>query len=223
MEYNSGNYDKYMTRNPLKRTMVSKLNNKILNTVRDAVKGCLVEKGADSANTTIHILDAGCGEGFLSSFLLAELGERNVEITGLEYTLEAIHIAREMNPNIEFIQGDVMKMPFGTDSFDIVLCTEVLEHLPDPVAALAELVRVTKHMLLITVPNEPWFCMGNLLVLKNVRRLGNPIDHINHWTFFGFSSFLKRNSVEQWNMGKSFPWTIARCVVNEGNNRTMQS
>lgn len=75
-----------------------------------------------------------------------------------------------MNPSVEHIQGDITRMPFCDHSFDIVICTEVLEHLEKPGAALKELKRVAKKFILITVPHEPWFCLGNLLVLKNVSR-----------------------------------------------------
>ncbi len=55
------------------------------------------------------------------------------------------------------IEADVQNLPFKDNSFDIVTCFEVLEHVPDPVAAMKELRRVCKHRLLISVPNDPWF------------------------------------------------------------------
>lgn len=81
--------------------------------------------------------------------------------------------------------------------------------------ALSELLRVSRDTLIISVPHEPWFCIGNLLALKNIRRLGNPIDHINHWGYTGFRRFLNAHSSQRWNMDRSFPWTIAECKVNE--------
>ena len=207
MKYNSGNFDKYMTRNPLKREMVSRLNDRILHLVQNSMA---VRQNAQCDSSVAKILDAGCGEGFISNLIFRNC--KDVEITGLEYTEEALQIAREMNPLATFVQGDIAKMPFASRSFDIVLCTEVLEHLADPLAALAELLRVAKGALIITVPHEPWFRMGNMLVLKNVTRFGNPIDHINHWTFTGFKSFLNKNTEVSWTVEKSFPWTVAYCA-----------
>ena len=204
MVYSSGNYDKYMTNNPLKRAMVKKLNNKIIKLVEEDAVKC--QRG-HSDEWHVRILDAGCGEGFISGLLYSNL--KTVEIIGLEYTTEALQMAQRMNPNLTFIQGNIFEMPFESQSFDIVLCTEVLEHLPNPDAALAELLRVTGETLIITVPHEPWFCMGNMLALKNVTRFGNPIDHINHWTFDGFCTFLRDSSQVEWQFDKSFPWTIA--------------
>ena len=207
MKYNSGNFDKYMTKNPLKREMVSKLNEKILHHVQASLA---VRKVMNKKSDVVRMLDAGCGEGFISNLIYTNC--KDVEITGLEYTEEALRIAREMNPYITFIQGDIVKMPFASEFFDIVLCTEVLEHLTNPSAALSELLRVAKGTLIISVPHEPWFRMGNMLVLKNITRFGNPIDHINHWTFKGFKHFLSRHSMESWTVEQSFPWTVAYCT-----------
>jgi len=78
----------------------------------------------------------------------------------------------------------------------MVLCTEVLEHLENPEKGLKELIRVSSKYILLSVPNEPFFMLENLVRLKNVSRLGNDIEHINHWTFFGFRKFLKKHNVK---------------------------
>lgn len=203
MQYNPGNYEKYMTKNRLKRKMVERLNEKIVNHIK-----CLC---AEVGKEKVKILDAGCGEGFISDLIYRNV--ENVQITGLEYTEEALKIARQMNENITFVQGDIYQMPFEDNAFDIVLCTEVLEHLEKPDLALQELARVAQHVVFLTVPNEPWFCMGNLLALKNVSRLGNPIDHINHWTYRSFVKYItKQNICLAGKQGEtSFPWTIMIC------------
>lgn len=202
MQYNSGNYDKYMSKNPLKRRMIDRLNKKIVSNLKEMVKDIVVEE------SKIKILDAGCGEGFITNLLYNNL--KNAEFTGIEFTKEALEIAREMNKNINFVQGDIYEMPFKDLSFDIVICTEVLEHLEDPEKAVSELKRLSKKYILLTVPNEPWFCLGNLIALKNINRLGNPIDHINHWTFGDFKKFAKQNFGGKLVFDTSFPWTIAK-------------
>ncbi len=208
IEYNTGNYDKYTTQNPLKRVMVARPNDRILHYVETAVESCQKDIRAGS----VRILDAGCGEGFIARMLHTALDD--VDITGLELTEDALRIAQKMSAGIRYVQGDITQMPFESGSFDIVLCTEVLEHLENPAAALRELLRVAKNTLIITVPHEPWFRLGNMLVLKNVARFGDPVDHINHWTYHGFASFLKEHSDAVWCLEKSFPWTLSKvCFV----------
>ena len=174
MQYNTGNIDKYETRNPLKKRMVNRLNQRILKEFQ-----ILLNQNYACGNAKIKVLDAGCGEGYIDFILMKACPE--ITLTGLEYTKEAIAIAKKANPSVDYIQGDIRNMPFENHTFDIVLCTEVLEHLDNPERALNELNRVGKNKLVLTVPHEPWFCMGNMLVLKNLSRFGNPVDHINHW------------------------------------------
>lgn len=201
MVYNTGNYEKYKTKNPLKRKMVNNLNKKIIELIQE-----------NSKDNKVY-LDAGCGEGFITSLVAGNIP--NITIKGLEYTTEAIKIAREANKDIEFIQGDIYNIPFEEKSFDFVLCTEVLEHLENPREALDELDRISKNGILITVPNEPWFCMGNLIALKNVKRLGNPIDHIQHWSYTQFKRMIKEKFHEaDIKFYKSFPWSIALIIKN---------
>lgn len=207
MQYNPGNYEKYMTKNPLKRKMVERLNKKIVGYVQQICEQ-IREKDKDKV---VKILDAGCGEGFITDLLARNV--ENVELIGLEYTREAIDIAKAANQEISFVQGDIYAIPFEKNEFDLVLCTEVLEHLERPDRALRELTRVASHTILLTVLSEPWFCMGNLLTLKNVSRFGNPIDHINHWTYGGFKKYVHSLTEGGQIYSRSFPWTIAVCRI----------
>ncbi len=215
VNYNTGNYDKYMSKNALKRKLVQNLNNKIVAQVKDFATEIRASNGND--NDPIRILDAGCGEGFIDRILLNSIF--GIELTGLEYTAEAIAIAKKMNPDVTYIQGDITDMHFNDGTFDVVLCTEVLEHIPDPAAALKELIRVCRSKILITVPHEPWFCMGNLLAFNNVARLGNPVDHVNHWRKSTFIDFLGGDKA-CWTVSTSFPWLMASTTIQ--NQTTLQ-
>ena len=90
----------------------------------------------------------------------------------------------------------------------MVICTEVLEHLENPELALMELKRVSKKYILLSVPNEPFFMLANLLRGKNISRWGNDIEHINHWSFWSFQSFIKSKGVNIAKKFFPFPWTI---------------
>ena len=180
MEYNTGNIDKYNTKNPLKRFMLDKFFLKFIDAFNLLNKDLSVSK---------KVLDIGCGEGVISNLLYDKFN--NIKITAVDYFEEAIKKAKENNPrNIFFDTGDITALKYADNSFDIVVSTEVLEHIPNPDIALKELYRVANKHIILSVPSEPFFCIGNLASGKNIKRLGNPIDHINHWTYWGFKSFI---------------------------------
>jgi len=202
--YNDGNEKKYLSKNALKQYMIKHFLQKLLKVIEEC-------RGNDEE---MSVLDVGCGEGFVANFLYDNV--KGLKITAVDYFDEAINKAKNDNKrNISFLKGDIYHLNYAGDTFDMVMATEVLEHLDNPDEALRELVRAAKKYVVITVPNEPFFCLGNLLTGKNVKRLGNPIDHVNHWTYFGFEKFIKKNlshvKLRKYNL---FVWTL---VVIEKN------
>jgi SAM-dependent methyltransferase len=136
------------------------------------------------------ILDVGCGEGFtLFHLSQKKIGKR---IEGIEYSQKAISIGKKIHPDITIKKGSIYKLPYKDKSFDLVICTEVLEHLDNPEKAIIELMRVSEKYCLLTVPNEPFFMLGNLLRGKNITTFGNDRDHIHHWSAFGFRKYISQ-------------------------------
>jgi SAM-dependent methyltransferase len=88
------------------------------------------------------VLDAGCGVGYGSAYL-AETAQR---VVGLDLSEEAIAYARRRygGPNVEFVVGDLLALPQGPDTFDVVCAFETIEHLIDPERFVAEARRVLK-------------------------------------------------------------------------------
>jgi demethylmenaquinone methyltransferase/2-methoxy-6-polyprenyl-1,4-benzoquinol methylase len=89
------------------------------------------------------ILDVAAGTG-TSSAALAAGGAR---VVALDFSAGMIAVGRRRqagNPNVEFVQGDALKLPFEDDSFDAVTISFGLRNIVDPSAALAEFFRVTK-------------------------------------------------------------------------------
>ena len=83
------------------------------------------------------ILDAGCGTGLN----LRHLPKGSV---GIDINPRNVALLKHRLPDHVVIEGDVEHLPFADGSFGTVLCTEVIEHIPDPAAALAEYRRVLK-------------------------------------------------------------------------------
>ncbi|CAN5623271.1 hypothetical protein BH23BAC4_BH23BAC4_16260 [soil metagenome] len=125
------------------------------------------------------ILDAGCGEGYVSNLI----AERNpqAKLTGIDASEGAIAYAQTNFGHAgDYQVASIFELPFPDNHFDLVLCSEVLEHLDDPMSALEELKRVSRRHVLITVPREPIFKFLND-VGKTLRLCGDP-GHVNFWT-----------------------------------------
>jgi ubiquinone/menaquinone biosynthesis C-methylase UbiE len=87
------------------------------------------------------VLDTGCGSGVFTAFL-SELG---FDAVGIDISGTAIGFARQRYPSIRFEVASLEEgLPFKNEEFDAVWCTEVLEHLFDVKAALAEINRVLR-------------------------------------------------------------------------------
>ncbi len=136
-----------------------------------------------------RVLDVGCGIGHVMS-TLKEAGTK-AEFTGVELDEGDAVIYRERHPDIPLYTIPLEQSDFEPESFDLVMATEVLEHTEDPSEALRVMARFTKGPLLLTVPWEPFFCLGNFLRGQNIARLGDDPEHLNHWTRRGFERFLR--------------------------------
>jgi SAM-dependent methyltransferase len=113
-----------------------------------------------------RILDAGCGSGRNMIELV-----RHGTVSGVELSGPSVEVARARGAG-EVIAGSVLDMPFDSDSFDLSVCLDVIEHLDDDVGALRELRRVLAPggSLLVTVPAYQWLWSGHDEVNHHHRR-----------------------------------------------------
>jgi SAM-dependent methyltransferase len=116
--------------------------------------------------TGARILDAGCGSGRN----MVELARRGT-VTGVELSDVSVGLARERGCG-EVIAGSVLDMPFPSDSFDLAVTLDVIEHLEDDLGALQEMRRVVAPggALLVTVPAYPWLWSGHDVINHHHRR-----------------------------------------------------
>lgn len=108
-----------------------------------------------------RVLDAGCGIGYGSN-MLAEAGAPRVQ--GVDISQPVIEAAGQgAAPGVTFTTGDVAALDFEADSFDLVVCFEVIEHVEDSDVVLDELARVLAPggLLLISSPNRDRYVPGN--------------------------------------------------------------
>lgn len=100
----------------------------------------LVER-ARPIGASDRILDLGCGTGIVARILRERLGGA-ANIVGVDVSAPMLEKARSVAPEIDFRQANAMELPFPDGSFDLVLCQEMLQFVPDRLAALREVRRV---------------------------------------------------------------------------------
>lgn len=100
------------------------------------------------------VLDAGCGEG---DYVVALRGIYGLAAYGIEFVEEKVAAFASAHPERDWVRrGDLQALPYESETFDLVLLNEVLEHVPDESAALAEVRRVLKPgaTLVVFSPNR---------------------------------------------------------------------
>jgi 2-polyprenyl-3-methyl-5-hydroxy-6-metoxy-1,4-benzoquinol methylase len=153
------------------------------------------------------VLDVGCGEGVLTVQWADRLGDGRVVGIDLEDPTLESEWAKRTRPNLEFRAEEATSLSFPDDEFDMAAAIEVLEHVPDPEATLAEMARVARRHLLVSVPREPLWRALNMARGAYWRSLGNTPGHVNHWSKRAFASLLDRyGTVEE--ARAPFPWSM---------------
>jgi SAM-dependent methyltransferase len=195
--YSSENIRKYASPNPL---------------VQRALHGFLLKvEGLVERSAPRTILDVGCGEGLIGSYLRGQRGGgRGHRYVGVDRSWHALKAAERLNPDADFFCTEMPSLGLRDRSVDLVLCLEVLEHVEDPAAALEELRRVASRWCLISVPHEPFFRLANLLRGKYLQRWGNHPEHLSRWGHDSFRVLLSRFfHVKE--LHRPFPWLLALC------------
>jgi ubiquinone/menaquinone biosynthesis C-methylase UbiE len=151
-----------------------------------------------------RILEVGAGEGEISE----RLRERFPDASVVSIDLHDLALADEWRRRrVIGTFADVRRLPFPDDAFDLVLGIEVLEHVDGPEQALAEIRRVARDAVVLSVPREPIWRVANVLRGRYVRQLGNTPGHLNHWSTRGFRSLVS-GTFEVGATRTPFPWTI---------------
>jgi 2-polyprenyl-3-methyl-5-hydroxy-6-metoxy-1,4-benzoquinol methylase len=191
-------YDKYGSTNPVVRRLMSRF---------EATLGELFTRAAPES-----VLDVGCGEGILTEKWARALGTRPVVGLDLEDPKLRAEWSQRERANLSFRAMPAENLPFAENEFDLAAAIEVLEHVPDPEHTVAEMARVARGHLLVSVPREPLWRVLNVARGAYLSDLGNTPGHVNHWSRRSFVALLARHGrvVE---VRSPFPWTMLLVAV----------
>ena len=181
-------YDKYRTRNPVARALMRGFTR--------AVTDLYLQTGARS------VLEVGCGEGLLADHLIKIHRPDRFEACDV-----ALRPAPHLDPQIVLREASIYALPYPAASFDLVICCEVLEHLRDPAAGLAELARVARHHVLLSTPWEPVWRLLNLARGHYIGALGNTPGHLQHFSRRHLTR-LAATRLDHLQLRRPLPWTV---------------
>jgi len=190
--------------NLLKHTESRGLRKKLIDNFNDRFIG-MVGDGAT-------LLDVGCGEGF--TLKLVSEKNPNIQLAGCDISQAAIELAKQQVPKANLLVNNGYRIDFLDKSFETVICSEVLEHVPEPEQMLAEISRLCNGEVLFSVPHEPWFLLGNLASGKYLKTFGNHPEHIQHFTKAKFRRLCNKY-FEEIECTTNFPWIIYRGRIKE--------
>jgi SAM-dependent methyltransferase len=187
-------YDKYGSTNPVVRRLMARF------------EGTLDELFTQAEPQSL--LDVGCGEGVLTHQWARRLGDER-RVVGIDLDDPALHAewAKRTAPNLDYRVMKAENLPFADGEFDAATAIEVLEHVPDAEHTVAEMARVAKRWLLVSVPREPLWRGLNMARGAYWKDLGNTPGHVNHWSKRSFVALLSRHG-EVVQARSPFPWTM---------------
>jgi SAM-dependent methyltransferase len=178
-----------------------------------------------------RVLDVGCGEGRHSweackrnDCLVCALDIEEVDLKKAHYALYLMDKQGETRGKWLLLKGDITSLPFKDASFDKIICSEVLEHVPDDIQGIRELVRVLKDdgTLAVSVPSYlPETICWKLCRMYHDR----PGGHIRIYKSSEIISKLQQNNLAIYAVRRkhalhSFYW-ISRCLFGVNNEKAI--
>lgn len=191
MSVPTGNaFDKYATRHPAERAMMAGFLRRFDAALPEAAPARVVE--------------VGMGEGVIAHRVRQRYPD--AAIVGIDLPDEGLG-GHWRSRGLAGVFADIAHLPLPPGTADLVLAIEVLEHVADPDAALAELARVGTGRIVLSVPLEPLWRAGNLLRGRYLGDRGNTPGHIQHWSRRAFLRLVSRH-VEVLEVFRPLPWTL---------------
>jgi ubiquinone/menaquinone biosynthesis C-methylase UbiE len=141
------------------------------------------------------------------------------QITALDFSGAAIDIAKQRaaaaGSKVEFVQGDAQSLPFASDSFDLIVSCECMEHVPEPPAMAREMHRVLRPggAYALTTPSQ---LNGMIMAWAHSKMTGRAYNsgagvqpHENFYFFWNVRSYLQQAGLSVDRMESStYQWLL---------------
>jgi 2-polyprenyl-3-methyl-5-hydroxy-6-metoxy-1,4-benzoquinol methylase len=156
----------------------------------------------NSVGAKLRVLDIGCNDGFIGSMLL----KKGNDVYGIDIVKREVIKAKKRGIKAKVADIENQYLPYAANFFDVVLCTDIIEHVFDTDLLLTKIYRVLKPggMLLITTPNVA--SLGRRLMLlfginpfleysaRYIDHAVSPAGHIRYYTHSDLGRQLDRNN-----------------------------
>lgn len=178
-----------------------------------------------------RVLDIGCGEGRhswqackQSHCLVCALDIEQVNLKKAHHVLWLLDKQEESKGKWVLVRGDIISLPFEDGSFDKIVCSEVLEHIPDDKQGIKEMVRVLKDdgTLVISVPS---YLQESICWRLSTDYHENPGGHVRIYKASELVSKLRHYNLDIFSVRHkhalhSFYW-ISRCLFGVNNEKAL--
>jgi len=135
----------------------------------------LMQEATSGTHSRLRICDLGCGEGHITAAIAQ--AHPHADISGLDYSISAITRATGSYPGIDFVVANAYTPPYCHDYFDVVVCNNLWEHVPDPLHLLQVITRILTDngALIISTPSR--YRLINLLRVGIGKQVSFLSDH----------------------------------------------
>ncbi len=179
-----------------------------------------IVKAINKTKHNLKVLDVGCATGYLSASI-KKFG--NNSVYGVEISELAAREAKKVMDEVIVGNIEEIDLPYPKGYFDVIICSDILEHLFDPKNTLVKLRKYIKRngLLLAVLPNIAHYTVRLALLKGKWEYQDHGILDIGHLRFFTKESAVKMFKDAGYSVENIIPYLVLPTPLNTGNIRKM--